>query len=121
VAPPQNKGFMNILGRLEQWEQQGKISPEQNALLASLWRRESFSLFLELNLLFYAGVLAFVGGLGWTVSTWSQQLGDVLVLRFSPQSSPPVFGIVFPARPSGLARKRPHQVQSSTMCFTSAA
>jgi hypothetical protein len=30
--------------------------------------------------LLYAGVLIFVGGLGWTVSTWSQQLGDVLVV-----------------------------------------
>ena len=39
-----------------------------------------FSLFLELNILLYAGVLAFVAGLGWTISTWSQQLGDVLVL-----------------------------------------
>ncbi|MGC1294955.1 MAG: DUF2157 domain-containing protein, partial [Alloacidobacterium sp.] len=35
---------------------------------------------LELNVLLYAGVLAFVAGLGWTVSTWSHQLGDVLVL-----------------------------------------
>ena len=42
--------------------------------------REPFSLFLELNVLLYAGVVAFVAGLGWTVSTWSQQLGDVLVL-----------------------------------------
>jgi hypothetical protein len=33
-----------------------------------------------LNVLLYVGVLAFVAGLGWTVSTWSQQLGDVLVL-----------------------------------------
>jgi hypothetical protein len=28
----------------------------------------------------YAGVLAFVAGLGWTISTWSQQLGDVAIL-----------------------------------------
>jgi hypothetical protein len=48
--------------------------------LASLCRGEPFSLFLELNVLLYAGVLAFVAGLGWTVTTWSQQLGDVLVL-----------------------------------------
>ena len=71
---------MIILGRLEQWKQQGKISPEQQAHLAGLSRGEPFSLFLELNVLLYAGVLAFVAGLGWTVSTWSQQLGDVLVL-----------------------------------------
>jgi hypothetical protein len=48
--------------------------------LAGLSRGEPFSVFLELNVLLYAGVLSFVAGLGWTVSTWSQQLGDVLVL-----------------------------------------
>src|ERR1051326_6090170 len=71
---------MIILARLEQWKQQGKISPEQNAHLAGLFRGEPFSLFLELNILLYAGVLAFVAGLGWTVTTWSQQLGDVVIL-----------------------------------------
>jgi hypothetical protein len=71
---------MTILTRLEQWKEQGKISAEQHAHLAGLARGEPLSLFLELNVLLYAGVLAFVGGLGWTVSTWSQQLGDVLVL-----------------------------------------
>jgi hypothetical protein len=71
---------MTILTRLEQWKVQGKISPEQHAHLAGLARGEPFSLYLELNVLLYAGVLAFVGGLGWTVSTWSQQIGDVLVV-----------------------------------------
>ena len=71
---------MTILARLEHWKEQGAISPEQHAHLASLCREEPFSLFLELNVLLYAGVLAFVAGLGWTVTTWSQQLGDVLVL-----------------------------------------
>lgn len=71
---------MTILTRLEQWKQQGVISPEQHALLAGLSRGEPLSLFLELNVLLYAGILAFVGGLGWTVSTWSQQLGDLLVV-----------------------------------------
>src|SRR5216683_4752161 len=71
---------MNILARLEHWKKEGAISLEQHAFLASLSRGEPFSLFLELNVLLYAGVLAFVAGLGWTVSTWSRQLGDVLVL-----------------------------------------
>jgi hypothetical protein len=71
---------MTILARLERWKEQGAISPEQHAHLASLSRGEPFSLFLELNILLYAGVLAFVAGLGWTVGTWSQQIGDVLVL-----------------------------------------
>lgn len=73
---------MTIFARLESWKEQGAISQEQYALLSSLSRGEPFSLFLELNLLLYAGVLAFVAGLGWTVATWSQQLGDVLVLTF---------------------------------------
>ena len=80
VPGPENEGFMTILTRLERWKAQGTISPEQHAYLSGLSRGEPFSLFLELNVLLYAGVLAFVAGLGWTVSTWSQQLGDVLVL-----------------------------------------
>jgi hypothetical protein len=79
-ARPGNEGFMTIFTRLEQWKEHGTISPEQHALLAGLSRGEPFSIFLELNILLYAGILAFVAGLGWTVSTWSQQLGDVLVL-----------------------------------------
>ncbi len=71
---------MTILARLELWKERGAISAEQQAHLASLSRGEPFSLALELNLLLYAGVVAFVAGLGWTISTWSQQLGDVLVL-----------------------------------------
>jgi hypothetical protein len=80
VPGAENEDFMTILTRLQQWKDQGKISPEQHAHLAGLSSGEPFSLFLELNVLLYAGVLAFVGGLGWTISTWSQQIGDVLVL-----------------------------------------
>src|SRR5271165_5120177 len=76
----QNEDFMTILARLEHWREQGAISPEQHSHLASLCRGEPFSFFLELYVLLYAGVLAFVAGLGWTVTTWSQRLGDVLVL-----------------------------------------
>jgi hypothetical protein len=71
---------VTILARLEQWKQQGAISPEQQLYLAGLCRGEPFSVFLELNILLYAGVLAFVAGLGWTVTTWSQQLGDVVIV-----------------------------------------
>src|SRR5690242_16758257 len=71
---------MTILARLEQWQKQGAISSEQQVRLSSLARREPLSLFLELNVLLYAGVLAFVAGLGWTVTTWSEQFGDVLVV-----------------------------------------
>ncbi len=80
VAGSENARVMTILNRLRQWKDQGAISPEQYAHLAALSRREPLSVFLELNVLLYAGVLAFVAGLGWTVTTWSQQLGDVLIV-----------------------------------------
>src|SRR5260370_12539547 len=81
AAPrPENESAMTILARLELWKEQGAISTEQQAHLASLSRGEPFSLSLELNTLLYAGVLSFVAGLGWTISAGSQQLGDVLVL-----------------------------------------
>lgn len=69
-----------MLDRLAVWKKQGAISPEQQAQFAGLVRNEPFSVWLELNILLYAGVVAFVGGLGWTISTWSQQLGDVAIL-----------------------------------------
>jgi hypothetical protein len=71
---------MRIQGRLTQWHEQGAISAEQRTQLTSLAREEPFSLFVELNVLLYAGVLAFVAGLGWTVTTWSKQLGDVAIV-----------------------------------------
>ena len=71
---------MTILTRLEQWKERGTISAAQHARLVGRVREEPFSLFLELNTLLYLGILAFTLGLGWTVSTWSEQLGEVVVL-----------------------------------------
>ncbi len=71
---------MTPLSRLDEWKSRGLISPEQHTHLSGLVGGEPLSLYLELNLLLYAGVLAFVAGLGWTVATWSEKLGDVAVL-----------------------------------------
>jgi hypothetical protein len=71
---------MTILDRLELWKKEDILSTEQRDHLARRARGEPFSLSLELNMLLYAGVVAFVAGLGWTVSTWSHQLGDLLVV-----------------------------------------
>jgi len=65
---------------LNHWRDKGVITNEQFALLDALSRREPFSVFIELNILLYAGVIAFVGGLAWTAETYSRQLGDVLVI-----------------------------------------
>src|SRR5260370_23664628 len=101
IAPhSENKDFMTIVTRLDQWKERGIISPEQRTLLEGLSRGEPFSLFLELNILLYAGILAFVAGLGWTVSTWSQQLGDVLVLYALSTLLAACFWYCFPRAPA---------------------
>jgi hypothetical protein len=71
---------MTLFSQLDRWKEQGTISPEQHILLTGLSRDEPCSLFLPLNILLYAGVLALVGGLGWTVQAYAAQLGGVLVL-----------------------------------------
>ena len=100
---------MTILARLEQWKEQGAISPEQHAHLASLSRGEPFSLFLQLNLLLYAGVVAFVAGLSWTVATWSQQLGDVLVLTILSTILAACFWYCFSRAPAWSPTETPAQ------------
>ncbi len=91
---------MTILTRLDQWKERGVISPEQHTRLAGLSRGEPFSLFLELNILLYAGILSFVAGLGWTVTTWSHQLGDVLVLSILSMMLAASFWYCFSRAPS---------------------
>lgn len=104
---------MNILTRLEQWRVRGILSPERYGLLAGLSRGEPVSLFLELNILLYAGVLAFVVGLGWTVSTWSQQLGDVVVLGVLSAMLVACFWYCFSRAPGWSAR----ELESPNLAF----
>jgi len=113
TAPGPNEDFMTVLTRLEHWKERGTISPEQHTLLASLSREEPFSLFLELNILLYAGVLAFVAGLAWTVSTWSQQLGDVLILTVLSTILASCFWYCFSRAPSWS----PAEISSPSLVF----
>ena len=71
---------MSVLDRIQRWKNEDAITAQQHALFTGLVRDEPFSLFSEINVLFGAGVLAFVLGLGWTVSTFSRQLGDILIV-----------------------------------------
>jgi hypothetical protein len=111
-SPPErsvseNGGFLTILTRLEQWKEQGKISPEQYAHLAGISREEPLSVFLELNVLLYAGVLAFVAGLGWTITTWSQQIGDVVLVAGLSTLLAACFWYCFSRAPSWSSRETP--------------
>jgi hypothetical protein len=98
---------LTILTRLEQWKEQRKISPEQHAHLAGLSREEPLSLFIELNVLLYAGVLAFVAGLGWTISTWSRQIGDVVLLTVLSTLLGACFWYCFSRAPVWASRETP--------------
>ena len=71
---------MTVFTRLQQWREQGIISQPQHALLSGFAKGEPHSVFLELNVLLYAGIVIFIAGLGWTVRIWSQQLGDFVVV-----------------------------------------
>jgi hypothetical protein len=65
---------------LEEWRTAGVLDAEQCAALLALVRKERFSVFLELNTLLYLGVVAFAGGLGWTVREHFANFGDVAIL-----------------------------------------
>ena len=75
APPPEKESAMTILARLELWKEQGAISTEQQAHLASLARGEPFSLSLELqpSTSVCRRVVAFVcPDSCWTISTWSR-------------------------------------------------
>lgn len=71
---------MKTLERLEDWRKSGAIREEQYKAISALVRKERFSLFLELNILLYLGVLSFVAGAGWTVRTYFADLGDAAIV-----------------------------------------
>ncbi|HEX9368456.1 MAG TPA: DUF2157 domain-containing protein [Vicinamibacterales bacterium] len=71
---------MKILHDLERWTSAGAITGAQHDAIAELVRKDRFSVFVELNTLLYLGVLAFIGGVGWTIQTHFASLGDAAIL-----------------------------------------
>lgn len=71
---------MTLHERIRDWGNKGLLSPEQQEGLSSLVRHERLSVFLELNTLLYLGVISFIGGLGWTINTYFQELGTVAII-----------------------------------------
>jgi hypothetical protein len=71
---------MTTLERLENWRRSGAIREDQYKTISALVRKERFSVFLELNVLLYLGVLSFVAGAGWTVRTYFADLGDAAII-----------------------------------------
>ncbi len=71
---------MTTLDALERWRVDGMIADAQYAALVPIVSRARISLFAELNVLLYLGVLAFSGGLAWTASVYSDAWGDLAIL-----------------------------------------
>jgi hypothetical protein len=71
---------MSTLSYLDRWKNANAITVEQHETLAGLVRKDRVSVFVELNSLLYAGVVAFIAGAGWTIQTYFASLGDAAVL-----------------------------------------
>src|SRR4051794_33553076 len=71
---------MTTLERLRGWKLAGILDEGQYAGLAELVRKDRFSVYQELSAALYIGVLSLVAGLGWTIRTYFNKLGDPLVL-----------------------------------------
>jgi hypothetical protein len=71
---------VKILSDLERWSSTGAIRTEQYEVLSALVRKERFSVFVELHTVLYLGVVAFIAGVGWTIQTHFQGLGDAAIL-----------------------------------------
>jgi hypothetical protein len=71
---------LRILEDLERWRSTGAIRADQYDVLSALVRKQRFSVYVELHTLLYLGVVAFIAGVGWTIQTHFQGLGDVAVL-----------------------------------------
>ena len=71
---------MSTVALLQKWRDSGAISAGQFDTLIAIVRKERFSVFVELNVLLYLGVLSLVAGVGWTINTYFADLGDEAIL-----------------------------------------
>ena len=81
---------MTLQSQLDRWEQQGTVSPERHSLLSGLSRDEPCSLFLPLNFLLYAGVVALVGGTETTLKRFFREAGNVVRLQPANAAMSPI-------------------------------
>ena len=71
---------MSTVALLQKWRDSGAISADQFDTLIAIVRKERFSVFVELNVLLYVGVLSLAAGVGWTINTYFADLGDAAIL-----------------------------------------
>jgi hypothetical protein len=68
------------LTELARWQRMGLIRPAQHDSLSALVRKERISVFVELHTTLYLGVVAAIGGVGWTIQTHFTSLGDAAII-----------------------------------------
>jgi hypothetical protein len=71
---------LRVLADLDRWRRTGAIRADQYDVLSALVGKERFSLFVELHTILYLGVVSVVAGVGWTIQTHFQNLGDAAIL-----------------------------------------
>jgi len=71
---------MNALQILEDWKTKGVLRPEQYELLTAILTGQRFSLYREIEIFLYLGVIAVVGGVGWTIKDYFVNLGDFAII-----------------------------------------
>jgi len=90
---------LTTLERLERWKEAGIITEAQGGALAEIVRRDRFSIYVELNVLLYVGVVSIVAGLGWTFRDYVVNLGDVAILSILGLLMAGAFGYCFTKGP----------------------
>ena len=86
--------------RLDDWRANGVITEAQHAMLSEIVRRDRFSLYVELNAILYIGVIALVGGIGWTFRDYVASLGDTVILLILALLMALSFGYCFAKAPA---------------------
>lgn len=87
------------LQHLDAWRADGRLTAAQHEAITAVVSRRRVSLFVELHALLYLGVLAFAGGLAWTVRTYSDQWGDLAILLPATALAASCFAWVFMKAP----------------------
>lgn len=71
---------MTTREQLDRWLADGTVTASQHAMLDAVSSRRLVSIFLELNALLYAGVVAVAGGLAWTAREYAAEWGDAAII-----------------------------------------
>lgn len=91
---------MTTIERLERWKEAGVITGAQHGALVEIVKRDRFSIYVELNVLLYIGVVSIVGGLVWTFRDYVVNLGDVAILSILGLLMAGAFGYCFTKGPA---------------------